>query len=972
MSDVSQLDIASLPLSLARRLDDVCRRFEDAWAAGQQPAIETYLHEAPDLEPAVLLPELIVIEIYYRRQGGDDPQPADYHGRFPALDVAWLARELADRPAGASEPSTDPEAQMPNGPQETGLRSAGRQMGLAKPANVHGSGSRYRPLRFHARGALGEVFVAGDEELHREVALKRMQRLGAHDPEQRRRFLAEAEVTARLEHPGIVPVYGLVQGEDGQPCYAMRFIQGESLREAIDRFHKADQPGRDAGERSLALRQLLSRFITVCNTVAYAHSRGILHRDLKPSNIMLGKYGETLVVDWGLAKPFECGRGAEISSEDRLAPTWSGPTEETQLGQTVGTPAYMSPEQAAGRWDVVGPASDLYSLGATLYTILSGQMPFPGGSVAEVLDKVQQGEPLRLRQLHKQIPRALEAVCLKAMARQPEERYATPLELAVDLEHWLAGEPVSAWREPWAQRMRRWLGRHRTLMTAAAATSLVATVSLAIATGRLAEANRQAEIARQAEREAKDLAERNFKQAHDVVKHLTGVSTELLREPGTYRLRKKLLEEALRYYQGFLQRRGDDPDLQIEVADAYWEVAGIKRELGFKNDALEAFLRAHDVWVKLVEAYPAETRFKNRLAYIYNEVGAVQLETGKLAEALQSYEKARDLFEELARANPEDRFLRCNLALSYHGIAALQKEPDAALRAYQRVYAIQKKLVNDYPTVPQFWGDLAQTLDNIASLQYDAGQLDLALRSYNDACELREKLVKDNDTWPYNLRDLGASYVNIGNFYWDTDKPARALSFYERARDPQEKVTKENPTVPQFHSNLAATYNRIGRVQSATGNRAAALPAHKEALVHCEQALAFADGQNLNKLRVDRALTLARLGVYASATAEANEVLQRGVNRRDILLNTARAFSLSSEAARQDAKLSESAQNGLAEQFAHRAVELLTRAQVAGSFDKPGRVNDIRKDTDFYPLRSREDFIKLLAELEEKLKTAAK
>src|SRR5438445_5303102 len=137
MSDVSQLDTASLPLPLARRLDDVCRRFEDAWAAGQQPAIETYVHEAPDLEPAVLLPELIVIEIHYRRQGGDDPQPAEYHERFPALNAAWLVRELAARPAETAEPSTDPAAQTPNGPQETGLWSAGRQ-----PATVPAPGSR--------------------------------------------------------------------------------------------------------------------------------------------------------------------------------------------------------------------------------------------------------------------------------------------------------------------------------------------------------------------------------------------------------------------------------------------------------------------------------------------------------------------------------------------------------------------------------------------------------------------------------------------------------------------------------------------------------------------------------------------------------------------------------------------------------------------------------------------------------------
>jgi serine/threonine protein kinase len=135
--------------------------------------------------------------------------------------------------------------------------------------------------------------------------------------------------------------------------------------------------------------------VAVCNTVAYAHSRGILHRDLKPSNIMLGKYGETLVVDWGLAKPFARDAQAKVSGEDTLAPTLDDRPAETQLGQVIGTPAYMSPEQAAGRWDLVGPASDIYSLGATLCTILTGQTPFPGGK-AEVLSQVQRGELPRL------------------------------------------------------------------------------------------------------------------------------------------------------------------------------------------------------------------------------------------------------------------------------------------------------------------------------------------------------------------------------------------------------------------------------------------------------------------------------------------------------------------------------------------------------------------------------------------------
>src|SRR5262249_29410161 len=176
-------------------------------------------------------------------------------------------------------------------------------------------------------------------------------------------FLREAEITGQLEHPGVVPVYGLGQAADGSPCYAMRLIRGETFQEAAERFHRDDRPGRDPGERSLAFRQLLGRLVSVGDTVAHAHSRGIVHRDLKPSNILLGSFGETLVVDWGLAKP----AAASGPERDPTPEPAAGPADLTQDGAVIGTPAYMSPEQAVGRWDRVGPASDVYSLGATLY-----------------------------------------------------------------------------------------------------------------------------------------------------------------------------------------------------------------------------------------------------------------------------------------------------------------------------------------------------------------------------------------------------------------------------------------------------------------------------------------------------------------------------------------------------------------------------------------------------------------------------
>jgi serine/threonine-protein kinase len=365
---------------------------------------------------------------------------------------------------------------------------------------------RFRVLRPHAQGGLGQVSVALDEELHREVALKEIQERHAHDPRSRARFLLEAEVTGNLEHPGIVPVYGLGQYGDGRPFYAMRFVQGDNLQQAIRRFHQQEKAGRDPGERSLAFRELLGRFVDVCQAVAYAHSRGVLHRDLKPGNVMLGKYGETLVVDWGLAKP-GCGsagpgrkEGEGGTGEVALRPR-SAEELDTEAGATLGTPAYMSPEQAQGRWDQVGPASDIYSLGATLYTLLTGQAPVQGRDRGELLQKAGRGEWLPPARVKPGTPAALDAVCRRALALRPRERYTTALALAADIEHWLADEPVSAWREPLRLRAGRWVRRHRPAVAALAAAVVVA---LLLGGAGLFWAQRQAENRRRAVAKALD------------------------------------------------------------------------------------------------------------------------------------------------------------------------------------------------------------------------------------------------------------------------------------------------------------------------------------------------------------------------------------------------------------------------------------------------------------------------------------
>ena len=279
--------------------------------------------------------------------------------------------QIENAPAGPKSTAgsrRDSGETVPTEASSSARRGGDDDRTLDLPAEATDS-TRFRILRLHDRGGLGEVYVALDRELNREVALKRIRDEHADNTQGQARFVVEAEITGNLEHPGVVPIYSLGRDDTGRPYYAMRFIKGDNLKSAADRFHQADtSPGRDPRERALELRRLLARFLDVCDAIDYAHSRGILHRDIKPANVMLGRFGETLVVDWGLAKSVGRPDNGALTgdAEGTLAPESSSGLQPTLAGSRIGTPAYMSPEQATGRLDRLGPASDVYSLGATL------------------------------------------------------------------------------------------------------------------------------------------------------------------------------------------------------------------------------------------------------------------------------------------------------------------------------------------------------------------------------------------------------------------------------------------------------------------------------------------------------------------------------------------------------------------------------------------------------------------------------
>jgi hypothetical protein len=432
--------------------------------------------------------------------------------------------------------------------------------GLLNPAGLSIPLGDFRPVREIGRGGMGIVYEAIQESLGRRVALKVLPFAAAIDPKQLQRFKNEAQAAAQLSHAHIVQVYA-VGCDHGVHYYAMQYVEGESL-------DKIRATPRGQADNNLSFADVARLGQTAAEALDHAHQQSVVHRDIKPANLLLDVEGHLWITDFGLAL---------LANQAGL----------TISGELLGTLRYMSPEQALGKRGLVDHRTDIYSLGATLYELVTLRPLFDGQDRQELLEQIASNEPTPPRQIDPSIPVDLETILLKAMAKSPTDRYGTAQEMAEDLQRFVADQPILARRPSLAERAGKWARRHRTVVFSAAMLVVMAIAGLSVTLVLVAREHARTQEALQREldktREAQEQrarAEENLRQARAVVDFLTQVSEEELANlPHVQGVRRKILETALVYYQDFIDKHQDDPRVQAELAASHARASKILTEL---------------------------------------------------------------------------------------------------------------------------------------------------------------------------------------------------------------------------------------------------------------------------------------------------------------------------------------------------------------------------------------------------------
>jgi serine/threonine protein kinase/tetratricopeptide (TPR) repeat protein len=701
----------------------------------------------------------------------------------------------------------------------------------------------FRLIREVGRGGMGVVYEAEQVSLGRRVALKVLPFAATMDPRHLQRFHNEARAAASLDHPHIVHVHA-VGCERAVHYYAMQFIDGQTLAELIA-WQRGDPaspactgaegggtvaPTAPAAAQATSVapkdaayfRRVAEWGIQAAEALDHAHQLGIVHRDIKPANLLVDGRGGLWVTDFGLA---------QVQSDVRV----------TMTGDLVGTLRYMSPEQALAQRAVIDHRTDLYSLGATLYELLALQPAFAGTDRQELLRQIAFEEPRCLRQINKAIPAELETIVLKAMEKDPADRYATAQELADDLRHYLEDRPIRARRPSWKQMASKWARRHRGLvglsLVALAFITAVSVVSVVLvwrAYQAEGEQRRRAEASARVAREQR----RQARQAVDKM-YLQVAEKWLSREPLMDRVQSEFADEALRYYTAFAAEEGEDdgPEDRFERAQAYMRAAAIlifghRRERGSGSDSAR---RARDLLEPLATDFPDEPKYAYELGRAYLLLAFTHTDAG------ENYRRSVLLLEDLVRrfpGEPDYRYaLARSLANSTNAIAPPDRRLDEAQAVCRRALALLEELTRDFGPKPDYLRMSALASANLAEGLLTAGSLLEAENYYREAIAAYEKLVPDasgvpeyrHDLMPFSWHNLGNCYRELGITLARAKKVEEAKTAFARALAIHEKLIDDFPALGQFW--IAAFRDHRSRSAAfwAAGQDRASDEAHREA-----------------------------------------------------------------------------------------------------------------------------------------------
>ncbi|HRX78027.1 MAG: serine/threonine protein kinase [Planctomycetaceae bacterium] len=540
----------------------------------------------------------------------------------------------------------------------------------------------YRLIREIGRGGMGVVYEAWQVSLDRRVALKVLPFAAVLDPKYIARFQNEVRAAAQLQHPHIVPVFG-VGCDRGVHYYSMQFIDGQPLDQAIQGLRGARVPTttpmparredatlsqpviatastqrestiRTATTRAY-LRSTVQLAVQAANALQHAHEFGIVHRDIKPSNLLVDRQGQLWITDFGLAR-------VQASAE------------LTVTGDIIGTLRYMSPEQAAGRHALVDQRADIYALGATLYELLTLRAAFPGDDRQLLLRQIENQEPPPPRRVNPAIPVDLETILLKAMSKHRELRYFSASDFADDLQRFLDGHPTRARRPSYLDRSTKWLARHRRMAVATAVFLLL--TSLVSVTAAIAVAQKERATAAALFR-----AETHLATAKQVVDRFGAeMSERLARIPAATEVRGEMLEESLRFYEDLARYAHSDPTLQRDAATAAFKAAAVAEKLGHLPRAAELYEVSRQRFKSLATTETedrdairvCERRLVLLAAIEQNNTGRKLAQEGRIPEAVVSLNAARQILEGLLEEEDADAELSNCLAGVLGNLAVLE------------------------------------------------------------------------------------------------------------------------------------------------------------------------------------------------------------------------------------------------------------------------------------------------------------